>query len=103
MVTPPQQLSDAEDLVDRVVEYLHTLCPETRRHDAAVLKDALRAEFAGLRAYLRKRPHSQQLARDVLRLFNGRNATQIARQLNISRATVYRLLKQPGPAPTAPK
>jgi DNA-directed RNA polymerase specialized sigma subunit len=32
----------------------------------------------------------------VARLFNGRNATEVARVLKISRITVYRLLKQPG-------
>jgi transcriptional regulator of acetoin/glycerol metabolism len=36
------------------------------------------------------------LARSVLAKFNGRNARQVARELNISRATVYRRLKQPG-------
>lgn len=32
----------------------------------------------------------------VRRMFNGRNATEIARVLGIGRATVYRILKRPG-------
>ena len=35
-------------------------------------------------------------ARQVLRLFNGCNATEVARELNVGRATVYRVLKQAG-------
>jgi Mor family transcriptional regulator len=29
-------------------------------------------------------------------LFNGRNAAEVARRLNISRASVYRIIKTPG-------
>ena len=43
-----------------------------------------------------RKDKGDRLATQVLSLFNGRNATEVARCLNISRATVYRLLKQPG-------
>ena len=33
---------------------------------------------------------------EVLRTFNSRNATELARRLQVSRATVYRWIKQPG-------
>jgi Mor family transcriptional regulator len=61
-------------------------------------KQAVREEFAGQDAYIPARPAaSEQLAQSVLSLFNGRNATEVGRRLKISRATVYRKLKQAGP------
>lgn len=60
------------------------------------IKDAVRKEFAGERCYIPSRTPTdrQQLVADVLRLFNGRNATEVARRLQISRASVYSYIKQ---------
>ncbi len=61
------------------------------------LRPEVRAEFAGDAGYIAKRTAAEraQLAADVLALFNGRNASEVGRRLNISRATVYRVIKQP--------
>lgn len=99
--TPPKDLKDllaAEpDLVDRIFDYLLAEFPQIAG-DADRVKRAqaaVRAEFAGEEVYIQKRS-SKELASEVLRLFNGRNATEVARRLGIHRATVYRYLKQPG-------
>ena len=63
--------------------------------DARVGEGEPGAEFAGEEVYIPKR-NSKDVAAEVLRLFNGRNATEVARRLGIHRATVYRYLKQPG-------
>jgi Mor family transcriptional regulator len=88
------------DLVDRIFEYAVELLPAIAEHQASI-KLALRQEFAGERAYIRHRDDGQAeaSATQVLTLFNGRNASEVARQLRISRATVYRKLKQPGKRP----
>lgn len=89
------------DLVDRIFDYLLAefpqiagLPPEKIDHTKA----AVRSEFRGEECYIAARPTSarQQTVAQVLALFNGRNATEVARRLQISRATVYRVLKQPG-------
>jgi Mor family transcriptional regulator len=41
----------------------------------------------------------EALVRDVLALFNGRNVTEVARRLQVGRATVYRIIKQARRAP----
>lgn len=99
--TPPKDLKDllaAEpDLVDRIFDYLLAEFPQIAG-DADRVKRAqaaVRAEFAGEEVYIQKRS-SKELASEVLRLFNGRNATEVARRLDIHRTTVYRYLKQPG-------
>jgi len=87
---------DDPDLVDRIFDYMVQQIPEMGERRSEISR-AIRAEFASQRVYVRARglgdPH--KLAHEVLRLFNGRNATEVARTLQISRATVYRLLKQP--------
>lgn len=92
-----ESYSEDSDLVDRIFDYVVELIPEMRPH-AQVVKDAVRHEFAGIEVYVGKRSSGQrlELARQVLALFNGRNSYEVARRLNISRATVFRLLKQAG-------
>lgn len=92
--TPPA-LQAEPDLVDRIFDYL---AADFAHLDLSAHKAAVRAEFAGERCYIQGRPVTarQQIAAQVLCLFDGRNATEVARRLNISRATVYRLIKQPG-------
>lgn len=89
------------DLVDRIFEYIVDGLPALGGPEAvAQLKADVRAEFAGEGQYIAKRPltERQQRVARVLALFNGRNATGIARQLRMGRATVYRILKQAGKA-----
>ena len=93
-----QALLAAEpDLVDRIFEYLLAEFPQLAGDAARVHKaqTAVRAEFAGEEVYIQKRS-SKDIAAEVRRLFNGRNATEVARRLQIHRATVYRYLKQSG-------
>jgi len=97
---PSQVLSERladPDLVDRIFDYIVEQLPEIAgRH--LEIKRAIREEFGSARVYVRRRNPGEksQLALEVARLFNGRNATEVARELQISRGTVYRLLKQPG-------
>ena len=57
---------------------------------------AVRHRLKGLRGTVTDQPDSDTLARRVLSLFNGRNPREVARRLRVSRATVYRILKQAG-------
>lgn len=86
------------DLVDRIFEYIVDQFPEISAGRIEELKKTTREEFRGAEYYIPTRSPTdrQQLVEEVLRLFNGRNATEIARRLQISRATVYRWIKQPG-------
>lgn len=100
--TPPkglQRLVDASpDLVDRIFDYVLEICPDIRADRIADLKQATRDEFRGERCHINERSPTerQALVAEVLRLFNGRNASEVARRLQISRATVYRYIKQGG-------
>lgn len=95
------------DLVDRIFDYiladpalaLAMGQTDAERHKAVLkLKPKVRAEFRGEECYIAGRPATarQEIVVGVLSLFNGRNASEVARKLNVSRATVYRYLKQPG-------
>lgn len=93
-----QALLAAEpDLVDRIFDYLLAEFPQLAGDAAGVerARAAVRAEFAGEEVYIQKRS-SKEIAAEVLRMFNGRNATEVARRLRIHRATVYRYIKQAG-------
>ena len=99
---PPADPAEA-DLVDRIFDYIVTQLPEAAAALPRVdeLKADVRAEFAGSMCYVAIAPKTERGRRvsEVLRLFDGRNATEVARRLNISRATVYRLIKQSGRSP----
>lgn len=94
--TPP-------DLVDLIFDYIVAEFPEIAECSARLdqMRAAVRSEFAGTETYVPKRSASerQQLAGEVLRLFNGRNASEVARRLRISRPTVYRYIKTAGRQP----
>lgn len=95
----PHQLSelfDNEDLVDAIFEACWQIIKSETSRQPEDIKQALRDRYAGSELYLRKRRTRAETAKEVLARFNGRNATEICRELGISRATVYRLLKQPG-------
>lgn len=87
------------DLVDRIFDYILAEFPQisasVQKHKAAV-----RAEFKGEECYIAGKPATarQQQVSQVLALFNGRNASEVARRLQIGRTTVYRVLKQHGHA-----
>lgn len=92
------QAASTGDLVDRIFEYL-TSCPALLQADADIdaVKARIRQELGGDSHYVRRRgPQQSDHAPSILALFNGRNATEVARRLGISRATVYRVLKQAG-------
>ena len=86
---------DNSDLVDaifkRMVEEMPELASRLDRVEAAV-----RVEFQGIETYIARRSPAQRQQRteQVLQLFNGRNAADVARALGIGRTTVYRIIKQ---------
>lgn len=85
------------DLVDRIFDYILAEIPQLSAA-ALKLKDEVRQEFAGEECYIASRPATsrQEKVASVLALFNGRNASEIARRLGIGRTTVWRYLKQSG-------
>lgn len=93
--TPPKPITQP-DLVDAIFDWIIQRHPEMRDKAPALMED-VRAEFGASYTYIRRQPQTARAQRvsRVLSLFNGRNSTEVARQLGISRATVYRVLKQP--------
>jgi len=96
----PEYFSDP-DLVDRIFEYIVESYPEfaVDLKRIAEVKDAVRDEFRGQAGWVRdekRRREREQLAEQVLSLFNGRNASEVARRLDIARPSVYRIIKRAG-------
>jgi transcriptional regulator of acetoin/glycerol metabolism len=88
---------DSPDLLDSIFAYIEAEFPAMAAQ-LAELKEATRREFSGEKVWVNRRSalERKRLVNEVLRLFNGRNATVVARRLNIGRATVYRIIKQAG-------
>jgi DNA-binding NarL/FixJ family response regulator len=106
MTTSNPPLTDP-DLVDRIFDYIladpalaEAISKQAKAQQDTIdkLKDSVRAEFKGEKCYISGMPTTKRQERvsRVLALFNGRNATEVARKLGICRATVYNDLKQPG-------
>jgi len=116
---PPTPKLDAliqadPDLVDRIFDYILSdpmlaaaiqKGAQADKTTVSKLKTAVRAEFRGEECYIAGRPATarQEQVSQVLALFNGRNASEVARRLQISKRTVYRHLKQPGQATKSAK
>lgn len=106
-ITPPaalEKLLQAEpDLVDRIFDYILTEFPAISE-EVNKIKGEVRKEFAGEECYIAGRPATlrQEQVSQVLALFNGRNASEVARRLHIGRTTVYRILRQQGGVKTVP-
>lgn len=85
------------DLIDRIFDYIVADMPEMRER-AEALKENARREFGGLELYIPRRSDAerQRIVQLVMELFNGRNATEIARRLKIGRTSVYRIIKTHG-------
>lgn len=85
------------DLVDAIFAFIQAEFPDFAQR-AAELKEEVRREFSGVEIYIPRRSQAarEQLTREVLNAFNGRNAAEVARRLGIGRATVYRIIKQDG-------
>lgn len=104
LIQPPvglQALIDQQpDLVDRIFEYLLEQMPELAGGKPALVRveQALRREFGGMEVYIpvQSTVERAETVKEVLRRYNFRNATTVARELGISRASVYRILKQAG-------
>lgn len=91
------EVFDNPDMVDRIFKYLEENAPELAPL-LGQLQDEVRAEFQGIEIYIPRRSMARrkQLTVEVLALFNGRNASEVARKLGLGRATVYRIIKQAG-------
>ena len=106
--TPPaglqKLLNQNPDLVERMFDYLVQQMPELQQHMERLdaVQRELRGEFGGQVGWISEKSQAEKEAaqvekmQQVLHLMNGRNATQVARHLRISRASVYRYLKQAG-------
>lgn len=91
------EIFDNPDLVDAIFKYLVEEFPHLATR-LGTLQDEVRDEFKGIEIYVARRSpmRRRQLTVDVLRLFDGRNASEVARKLGIGRTTVYRIIKQSG-------
>lgn len=86
------------DLVDFLMKLFAERHPDLLPIDLDAFETALRTEFGGDRHWVRKAKNQEReaLIDQVLRTFNGRNASELARNLKISRQDVYRIIKTPG-------
>lgn len=94
-------LTQAEpDLIDRIFDLALVALVDDPGAAAKVRqqKPVARKEFKGEIFYSSHRSarERRELFNEALKLFNGRNVAEVARRLQISRATVYRAIKQPG-------
>lgn len=87
-------LLDNVDLIDKLFEFIQIEFSEM--HDKAfALKELARWEFAGIETYIPRRSQAERdrIAREVITVFSGSNAHEVAKRLCIRRSSVYRIIK----------
>lgn len=81
-----------EDIIRRAVEAaMARLLPALTASLTAEVERQLNADLAGTQTYHRKR---EKIDDQIAEKFNGRNAAEVARELGVGRATVYRAIKR---------
>lgn len=88
-----------DDLQGRIAAALVRMgvSPEVAGMVGAEITADMARTWHGQRVYIGKRAlDRKRLSEDVRRRFNGRNAREVARELDIGRATVYRHIKTSG-------
>jgi transcriptional regulator of acetoin/glycerol metabolism len=80
------------DVIDSLMIRIRHIEPHITAEKALRLERELRLEFGGTVTRTRKRLSRDQLRVEVSRRFNGRNIQQVASELGVHRATIYRVL-----------
>lgn len=78
------------DIIKRFIELLAEAQPSLSESIAADIERQLRHEYAGSRVYVHKRAEPASVM--IVQRFDGRNVDRLARELRVSRRTVYRAL-----------
>ncbi len=80
------------DIIKRFIELLTGVQPSFSEEMAANIERQLRHEYAGERVYIQKRDES---VRTIIEgRFDGKNTEKLARELRVSRRTVYRSINK---------
>jgi len=80
-----------DDMIHRLIEMLLELQPGLEAELALQLEKQLRAEFVGERVYVKKPKPSPE---EIVQRLNGQNVKQVARDLGVSRETVYSAIRR---------
>jgi hypothetical protein len=80
------------DLIDRMIRRLRHVEPSITHERCVEIEKALRLEFGGVVTRARKKPTKKQIAEEVRQRWDGRSVAQIAEELQIHRATAYRVI-----------
>lgn len=92
----------SDDIQTRIAAALVRLgvSPETAGMVGAEITDDIARCWKGERVYIGKKEQDRaRIINIVRRRFNGRNARELARELGVGRATIYRYIKISGRAP----
>lgn len=80
------------DIIKRFIELLAEAQPSISEQITVDLERQLRHEYAGSRVYVHKRTEPVDVA--IAQRFNGRNVDKLAREMRVSRRTIYYALKK---------
>lgn len=80
------------DIICRFIELLNDVQPTFSEALAVSIERQLREEYRGERVYIAK--HTDNLHELIRRRFSGNNVDKLARELKISRRTVYRAVQK---------
>ncbi len=79
----------SDDIINLLIEKLMEMQPGLEADFFLQIEKQLRTELGGSKAYVKKLKPS---AVDIVQRFDGRNAKAVAKELGVSRATVYRAI-----------
>ena len=78
----------SDDIVKRFIELMVEADPVLSKAVVANIERQIRQEYAGEMVYIRTRAENLQTI--IAERFTGNNAAKLARELQVSRSTIYR-------------
>lgn len=88
-------MSCGNDIIKRFIELLVDVQPSLSEAITADIERQLRHEYAGEQVYIPKR--DKNLHQIIAARFNGNNTAKLAREMRVSRRTVFRAIRKKSP------
>jgi Mor family transcriptional regulator len=86
-------MKDRKNILARILERVREIEPTITEDKLQTIEETIRLEYGGSEHYIPKETSAKR-TNEIQKQFNGRNISEVAETLGISRRSVYRRIKR---------